>query len=191
MLQSATSASYHGNPVLQHYSWEGCGFLPLGTQGDRTLSVNEAPERPVHWKPTGRAVSGHSAAAPSVGDSRERNMQVSVSSYRGETARGNHVKDKHASSQQAATVHRSMLKQVGGGGKASPAGCGLGESPGRVGQVVKGGKEHWAVVRRRLEEAGEVAMTLVFRDGSTQLRSEQVRGRVDWGELDRDRGVSS
>jgi acyl-coenzyme A synthetase/AMP-(fatty) acid ligase len=76
------------------------------------------------------------------------------------------MKEKHSASVQAAAMHSNMLMRQARGDKSSPSVS----SP--TGE--EWSKEQWEKVRKRVEEAGEVAMTLVYKDGSSQLRSMQV-----------------
>lgn len=75
---------------------------------------------------------------------------------------------KHSKCGQAAAMHCNMLKQAGVEKKTLTSLAV--SSSGKEGWS----REEWEVVRRRLEEAGEVAMTLVYKDGSSQLRPAQV-----------------
>lgn len=163
--------------------------MPHEKAAERPMGLHGGPvihERPAAIYKGPAVFDGRPAAVHTYGESpvaMQGKVQASVIFRQDETVQTppvkgrNQVKHKHTSREQAAAMHFNMLKQAGGGKVASPAEgsptvSSAGKEAWRMGEVWS--RKQWERVRRRLEEAGEVAMTLVYKDGSSQLRSAQV-----------------
>ena len=157
--------------------------MPTEKADERPMIFHGRPERPVTLVHAaaqdgsgGVHVLGESSIAP------QRMIQTHLKFHEVKTVHGpgrKQAKQRHPSCGQAAAMHCNMLKQAGGGKKAaSPAVTSEGTPVRSSGKEEGWSAEEWEVVRRRLEEAGEVAMTLVYKDGSSQLRPAQVNNEA-------------